>query len=142
MRSEECGVLIVRRSDGRIRNADIGLFAKPSKLMHSNQPIAVNFRYSDGAAAVSPFPCHPGPLRVKVVPMEFQIEEHDYDYESNVKVFHDLMSVKVNDILLVSTPYDAFYHGGGRQPGDQDHPRIPGPEPEPSAAYHQGIFGR
>ncbi|WP_373498585.1 PEP/pyruvate-binding domain-containing protein [Desulfococcus sp.] len=68
----------------------------------------MNFRYSDGAAAVSPFPCHPGPLRVKVVPMEFQIEEHDYDYESNVKVFHDLMSVKVNDILLVSTPYDAF----------------------------------
>ena len=40
--------------------------------------------------------------------MEFQTEEHDHDFESNVKVFHDLMAVKVNDILLVSTPYDAF----------------------------------
>lgn len=40
--------------------------------------------------------------------MEFQIEEHDHDYESNVKVYHDLMSVRVTDILLVSTPYDAF----------------------------------
>lgn len=40
--------------------------------------------------------------------MEFQIEEHDHEFESNVKVYHDLMSVRVSDILLVSTPYDAF----------------------------------
>ena len=35
--------------------------------------------------------------------------EHRLDeFDLSFKVFHELMAKKVNDILLVSTPYDAF----------------------------------
>jgi hypothetical protein len=30
------------------------------------------------------------------------------DLEAHIKVYHELMGRKVRDILLVSTPYDAF----------------------------------
>ena len=31
-----------------------------------------------------------------------------YDFDAHVKIFHELMSQKVREILLISTPYDAF----------------------------------
>ena len=30
------------------------------------------------------------------------------EYDSRFKIFHELMSIKVREILLVSTPYDAW----------------------------------
>ena len=40
--------------------------------------------------------------------MEIQSDHPDHELDANIKIFHDLMAVKVNDILLVSTAYDAF----------------------------------
>ncbi len=40
--------------------------------------------------------------------MELDIESFAEDFDPSFKVFHELMAKKVGQILLVSTPYDAW----------------------------------
>lgn len=40
--------------------------------------------------------------------MSFQNEPGSRDFDTHFKIFHELMAKKVRDILLVSTPYDAW----------------------------------
>ena len=40
--------------------------------------------------------------------MTLEIESFSEDFDPHFKVFHELMAKKVRDILLVSTPYDAW----------------------------------
>ena len=40
--------------------------------------------------------------------MSYQPEASSRDFDTHFKIFHELMSRKVRDILLVSTPYDAW----------------------------------
>jgi hypothetical protein len=40
--------------------------------------------------------------------MELDIESFAEDFDPSFKVFHELMAKKVGQVLLVSTPYDAW----------------------------------
>ena len=40
--------------------------------------------------------------------MTLEIESFAEDFDPRFKIFHELMAKKVRDILLVSTPYDAW----------------------------------
>jgi len=40
--------------------------------------------------------------------MAFEIAIPDDDFDPRFKIFHELMSKKVREILLISTPYDAW----------------------------------
>jgi hypothetical protein len=40
--------------------------------------------------------------------MALEIESFSEDFDPRFKIFHELMARKVRDVLLVSTPYDAW----------------------------------
>ena len=40
--------------------------------------------------------------------MAIEIESFSEDFDPRFKIFHELMARKVRDVLLVSTPYDAW----------------------------------
>ena len=61
------------------------------------------------------------------------------DFELSFKVFHRLMANKVHEILLVSSPYDAFIMEEDGRLAETDHPRIPGLEPIQPAHAHLGV---
>jgi len=47
-------------------------------------------------------------MTIKVFFMALEIESFAEDFDPRFKIFHELMARKVRDILLVSTPYDAW----------------------------------
>ncbi len=40
--------------------------------------------------------------------LDLAVSFQDEDFDAHFKVFHELMSVKVSEILLVASPYDAY----------------------------------
>jgi len=79
------------------------------------------------------------------------IDSFAEDFDPSFKIFHELMAKKVRDILLVSTPYDAWIMEEDCRLSERiiheyrglnlSNPPIPRLEPQQSAPLHLGCHG-